>query len=187
MKIFFIGALVLLVPAAALTQPTMGVFFTYAPGNIYYSIMDGPPHLFDGYVYAHNLYCHLLSCEFQLVIENPAIMVQSTEYLQDSASIGEPTAGVSISYWPPLDGWSPGYNLLCILHLIAIDRCTSCGGTLVDVSIIISPHPDSGEILGTRWPTTDTFQFIGLTSIVCPGGAATNEPSWGAIKCMFNE
>jgi hypothetical protein len=99
-------------------------------------------------------------------------------------NLGDPLIGVSITYWPPLDGWNPGYNLLCVLHFLAVDKCLQCGGTLIDVPIQIVPHPDTGMISGTCWPDNELFQFIGLTAIICPFGTATEESSWGAVKSM---
>jgi hypothetical protein len=185
MKAIVIAALLLLVPVAVLAQPTMGLYFTYTPGNIYYYITDPPPQFFDGYIYAHNVDCYLSACEFQLVIGHPAITVQTTDYLPGSVTLGDPVNGVSITYWPPLDGWTPGYNLLCTVHFLATDYCLHCGGTLIDVPIVIGPHPDTGEIRGTCWPDNDIFQFIGLSAMICPCGTDTQEESWGAIKKMI--
>jgi hypothetical protein len=137
-------------------------------------------------VYGHNIECYLTAAEFQLTIGHPAIQLQGTEYLPGSVNLGDPLIGVSMTYWPPLDGWVPGYNLLCTLHFLAVDMCATCGGTLVNVPLTIGPHPDTGEIRGTCWPENDIFTFIGLSAIICPEGTATEDQSWGAIKSMMN-
>jgi hypothetical protein len=185
MKAFLIAALVLLIPAVIAAQPTMGVYFTYAPFDIYYS-PSVPGESFDGYVYGHNIDCYLSACEFQLVIGHSSILLTGFDLLPGSVNLGLPLDGISISYWPPLDGWNPGYNLLCTFHFAALDVCDEFGGSLVNVPIQIGPHPDTGEIRGTCWPDQNIFQFIGLRSIICPFGTATEEQSWGAIKSMLD-
>jgi hypothetical protein len=185
MKAFLVAVLVLLIPAVIAAQPTMGIYFTHTPFNIYYS----PTHMgeqFDGYVYGHNIGCYLTACEFSLEIAHPAIQLTGFTLLPGSINLGDPLAGISITYWPPLDGWNPGYNLLCTLHFLAIEFCEEFGGTLVNVPIQIGPHPDTGEIRGTCWPDQNIFQFTGLTSIICPFGTAVEEQSWGAIKSMLD-
>ena len=184
MKAFLIAALILLIPAVIAAQPTMGVYFTYTPFNIYYS-PAGVPDFFDGYVYGHNIDCYLSAFEYQLVIGHPAIQLQGFTLLPGWINLGDPLIGISVSGYPPLDGWNPGYNLLMTLHFLAVDQCILTGGTLVNVPLLIVPHPDTGIVGGTCWPDQIIFSFIGLTSVICPEGTATDEQSWGAIKSMM--
>lgn len=185
MKAFLIAALVLLVPAAIAAQPTMGVYFTYTPFNIYYS-PSYAGELFDGYVYVHNTDCYLTAAEFMVVIGHPNIQLTGFDLLPGWINLGSPLSGLSISGWPPLDGWNPGYNLICTLHFLAIEYCEVYGGTLVEIPIQIVPHPDTGRVAGTCWPDNYMFDYIGLTSKLCPFGTATEEQSWGAIKSMID-
>ena len=183
MKALIIAALVLLIPASILAQPTLGIYFTYEPFNIYYS----PDHMgqqFDGYLYGHNIDCYLTGVEFQMVIGHPSIQFTGFELLPGWINLGDPLIGMSISGWPPLDGWNPGYNLLAKFKFLAIEFCDCYGGTLANVPIQIIPHPDTGAIMGTCWPDNNLFTFIGLTSMICPTGTATEESSWGAIKSL---
>jgi hypothetical protein len=185
MKAFIITALVLLIPASILAQPTLGVYFTFEPFDIYYS----PSYMgeqFEGYLYGHHIDCYLTAAEFQMVIGHPSIQFTGFDLLPGWINLGDPLIGMSISGWPPLDGWNPGYNLLAVFHFLAIEYCECFGGTLSEVPIQIVPHPDTGMISGTCWPDNELFQFIGLTAIICPFGTATEESSWGAIKSMID-
>lgn len=184
MKAIIIAALVLLIPASILAQPTLGIFFTYEAFDIYYSPSSANEQ-FDGYLYAHNVDCYLTAAEFQLVIGHPSIWLGSYDLIPGWINLGTPEDGISISGWPPLDGWTPGYNLLGVFHFLATEYCECFGGgTLAEVPIQIVPHPDTGIISGTCWPDNDLFAFVGLTSVICPVGTATEESSWGAIKSM---
>jgi hypothetical protein len=185
MKSLIIAAIVLLVPAALLAVPTMGIYFTYEPGKIYY-YPSYPAEQFDGYIYVHNTACYLTAAEFQVVIGGPQIVVSGFELLPGWISLGDPIAGISITGWPPLDGWNPGYNLLMKLHLLALDMCQEYDGTIVNMPIYIGPHPDTGAVRGSCWPDNTLFNYIGLTSIFCPWPVAAEEKSWGAIKAMLD-
>ena len=148
MKALIIAALVMLIPASILAQPTMGVYFSYEPFNIYYS----PSYMgeqFDGYLYVHNTDCYLTAVEFMMVIGHPGFQFTGFDLLPGWINLGDPLIGMSISGWPPLDGWIPGYNVLAVFHFLAIEYCDIYGGTLVDVPIQLVPHPDTGVISGT--------------------------------------
>jgi hypothetical protein len=186
MKALTIIALVLLLlPATIMAQPTMGIYFTYTPFNLYY-YPTYPGELFDGYVYVHNTDCYLTAAEFQVIIGHPAISVNSFTLLPGWINLGDPVAGISISGWPPLDGWNPGYNLIMTIKFLAIDYCMEFGGGIQDVPITIGPHPETGGVRGTCWPDNNLFPYIGLTAIICPFGTATEDASWGAIKSMLD-
>ena len=184
MKRCCIVALIMLVPAGLLAAPTMGVYFTYDPYQMHYSPAS-PGVMFDAYVYAHNTGCYLTAVEFQLAIGSPMIGFSGMEIPEGSLNLGDPLSGVAITYWPPLDGFPPGYNLLATLHLFALDVCEDFGGTMSNVPIMILPHPDTGMITGTCWPDNLPFQYMGLTSTLCPLGVGTEESSWGGIKSII--
>lgn len=184
MKSVAIAALLLLVPALLVAAPTMGVYFTYDPYNAHYS-PSAAGEMFDGYLYAHNTDCYLTAVEFQLEIASPAIGFSGFEIPEGSLNLGDPLSGMSITYWPPLDGWNPGYNLLATFHFFSLDFCECLGGTMPESSISILPHPDTGYIRGTCWPDNDFVYYTGLTSTICPKLIATDEESWGAIKGML--
>jgi len=56
---------------------------------------------------------------------------------------------------------------------------------LVDAPLRVVAHHESGHIYGTCWPNNYKFDFVGLTSILCPHQIATQDKSWGAIKSLF--
>jgi hypothetical protein len=98
-----------------------------------------------------------------------------------SVALGDPFSGHAIAYWPPMNGFVPGYNLVATLQCMTFAPC----GPLVDYPLVIGPHPDSGEIRGAFAPENELFPIVGLTSIVCPDMVGTQEESWGAIKSLY--
>jgi hypothetical protein len=182
MRAAFIATLILLLPAALLAAPTMGVYFTYTPDQMNYS--PTPYEQFTAYIFAHHTECYLDAAEFQLGLP-PGISMITFTLPPGTINIGDPIAGIAVAYWPPMDGWNPGYNLMCTVTLLATDWCWTQGGTMHDASVMILPNPSAGAINGSCWPDNDLFQFAGLTSILCPDYIATQEKSWGAIKSLF--
>lgn len=181
-----IAVLLLVVPVAVAAQPTMGIYFTYTPYELYY-YPSAPGEIFTGYVYVHNTNCYLTAAEFMIVIGAPGVVPSgSFTLLPGWINLGDPFSGISISGWPPLDGWNPGYNLILTQDFLALDACVEFGGSVVNVPIQIVPHPDTGGIRGTCWPDNYLFDYVGFTSYVCPEGTATENKSWGAIKSMLD-
>jgi hypothetical protein len=117
----------------------------------------------------------------------PGIVQIGFEIPLGSLNLGDPGSGISITYWPPMDGWNPGWNLLCTLHLLALDNCWngSPPGSMADARLSIVPHPETGMDQGSCWPENYLFEFTGLTSIVCPEYFAVQAKTWGSIKSMF--
>lgn len=183
MRRIAIVVLALLVPAALTAAPTIGLYFSYSPEQMTYN----PTYqfeMFDGYVYAHNTECYLSAAEFMVDLPT-GIDVTGFDIPEGSINLGDPATGMSITYSPPMDGWNPGYNLLCTVHLLAVDWCCENGGCLVNAPIALVPHPDSGLLGGTCWPDQIIFEYVGLTSVLCPCGNAAGESSWGEIKSML--
>ncbi|HUV37230.1 MAG TPA: hypothetical protein VMX58_09865 [Patescibacteria group bacterium] len=185
----------LLVPTALTAEiATMGIFFDLVPG----SMADWPTPFvaFDVYVYLHNAGYYVTAVEYQLLTPtdpgHASYGISSVDYPPEySIHLGDPFIGHSITYWPPLDGYSPGYNLLCkIKGFTTLPCCTSLEepeGTLCNYWLVIGPHPDTGECKGTYWPDNLAFPIVGRTSVICPEPIAVKEESWGAIKILFDE
>jgi hypothetical protein len=191
MKMVILIAVLLLVPAMLCAQATMGVYFGYVPGLMVYD--PTPFSFFDVFIYVHNSNVYVTAVEYQLQTPTDpghvSLQISSVSYPENySVSLGDPFNGHSITYWPPLDGWSPGYNELCKLECFTTEPCLDEGGTLIEYFMVIGPHPETGEIKGTYWPGNLPFPIIGLTSKVCPEEpVGVEEESWGAIKAMFGE
>lgn len=196
MKMVMLFAVMLLVPAMLCAQATMGVYFGYEPGlRIYYPT---PFSFFDVFIFIHNADVYVTAVEYQLQTptEPPEhggahiwFQISEVHYPEKySVSLGNPFDGHSITYWPPLDGWAPGYNEICHLVCFTTEPCWTEGGGMVEYLLVIGPHPDTGELKGTYWPGNPPFPIIGLTSKVCPEEPiGVEEESWGAIKAMFGE
>ncbi len=191
MKVVLLFAVLLLVPAMICAQATMGAYFGYVPGLMAY--YPTPFSHFDVFIYLHNSNVYVTAVEYQLQTPTDPghvyFMISEIHYPElYSVSLGSPFDGHSITYWPPLDGWNPGYNELCRLVCFTIEPCWNEGGALFEYFLVIGPHPDTGEIKGTYWPGNLPFPIIGLASKICPDEpVGVEEESWGAIKAMFGE
>jgi|WetSurMetagenome_2_1015567.scaffolds.fasta_scaffold13763_3 hypothetical protein len=182
MRAALIAMMILLLPAALLANPTMGVYFTYTGNQMHYN--PTPYEQFYGYIYAQGTECYLNAAEYLLQI--PAgVVVMGWTLPAGALELGSPLGGHSVAYWPPMDGWNPGANLLCTVKFMAIDWCYTYGGTMHDAPIRIAPHPDTGLIQYSCWPENNLFEYTGLTSILCPEVYGVQETNWGAIKSLF--
>jgi hypothetical protein len=168
----------------------MGCYFGFPPGAVLYS--PTAFSFFDVYIYLHNADYYVTAVEYQLVTPDDPTHVffsYSAEIVYpDNMSIidGDPFNGHSIAYWPPLNGYVPGYNMICKLECFTTEDCWDNGGTLADYDLVIGPHPDSGELRGTYHPDMLPFPIFGLTSFLCPQEmVGVEEESWGAIKSLY--
>jgi hypothetical protein len=188
MKRALVIALMLLIPAAAFAQPTVGVYFDEGvpPGTMSSDVLPATP--LTGYIYAHAVGCYMTAFEYMLSTAAPLNVVNLAFPPQYTVDFGDPLNGHSIAYYPPLNGYVPGYNFLVAIDFLALPLTEGClwlGGTIIDSPLAIIGHPDTGEIRGTCDPDQTIFQFIGLTSTLCPDYIATKEESWGAIKALY--
>jgi hypothetical protein len=183
MKAAIVAMIILLLPAALFAGPTMGVYFTYVPGQMQY-VTTHKFEEFYGYVYAHNSECYLNAAEFAMVLDTSVVYLGKT-LPAGSLELGSLPAGLSVAYWPPMDGWNPGYNLLCTIKFMALEFCLCQGGSVQNNPIRIVAHPDTGLIQGSCWPENYLFEYTGLTSIICPNPYSVKETNWGAIKSLF--
>jgi hypothetical protein len=183
MRAAVLAMVVLLLPAALIAGPTMGVYFTDTPSLMEY--YPTPFERFAGYIYAHNTACFLDAVEFALEIPD-GIAVFGYTLPAGALTLGDLPMGLSVALWPPMDGWNPGYNLLCTVDFLAIRSCFYKGKLdLVDAPLRVVAHPATGLIQGSCWPENYLFRYTGLTSIICPVYMGTKESSWGAIKNLF--
>jgi hypothetical protein len=187
MRVALIAMMILLLPAALFAGPTMGVYFTYVPGAMVWNPDVPPiPGAIEAFIYAHNTACYLNAAEFALEIP-PGVIIFSYAPPVGALQLGSLPAGLSVAYWPPMDGWNPGYNLLCSMTLWALDGCAfyGRGGTLSNLPLRVIPHPDTGLIQGSCWPENYLFEYTGMTSIICLDPVGVQETNWSAIKSLF--
>ncbi len=179
-------ALILLLPAALSAGPIMGLFFDSPPTLLYET--PQPFEQFPGYVFGEGISCYLDAAEFMVTMPQ-GLVIMSYSVPEGSLTLGAPQSGVSITYWPPQDGWNPGYNLLCTLHFLYVgDRCwCPYGGPAMDLVARIVPHPASGGILGSCYPENNLIAFTGLYSVICASTLCwgTESTSWGSIKSLY--
>jgi len=183
MKAVLIAMVIILLPAALCAERTMGVFFTFQPNQMHYY-----PTMFEdfkAYIYAHNVNCELIHVEYRVVLP-PGILLSDFE-LPDEAwgIIGDPLSGIKMHFNPALHGYSPGYNLLCTMTLHAEQWCLDYGGTLRDALVQVVAHPDWETIWGDCYPGMNSWDYVGLTSVLCPCEIRAETKAWGAIKALY--
>ena len=175
----------ILIPGIVNAQPTVGVFFE-TPGSIYY--YPETNEVFKAYIYLHNAEYYVTGFEYQLLTPmdptHDMLWLQSVQLPDNSTlQIGSPYSGHSVTYWPPINGFLPGYSLMVTLSFYVPAGCGPEG--IEDYPMVIGPHPVSGELFCTYSPNNDYFYPIGLTAILCPVGTSVREDSWGAIKSLY--
>jgi hypothetical protein len=195
MKRLLIALFLICLVTTPLASATLGLYFDLWPGQMAYAPMPGS--FFDVYLYLHASNYYVTALEYQITTPlDPAhtlfVITETTLSPAVVVTLGAPFDGHSIAFWPPLNGYVPGYNMICKYTCMILAPCVATMGAasegafaMADYPIVIGPHPDSGQLWGTYYPNNDTFPIIGLTSIVCPTGVAVEETSWGAIKGLY--
>lgn len=182
-RALLIIAVVLLLPGVAFTQSTVGIYFD-GPGVMHYSPATG--EWFDAYLYVHNADYYITGLEYQLLTPmdptHALLMMGPITYPDNSAlQIGDPFSGHTVTYWPPLNGYMPGYNLLATYTFYSPSGCEG----IADYPLVIGPHPESGILRATFYPDNEYFYPAGLTSVLCPDQTGVEDESWGAIKSLY--
>ena len=189
-KVLLLLTVALLVPGL-LSAQTMGVYFNENPGQMAYSPTT---KVFEAQLYIHAADYYVTAVEYMLLTPHDlthTLMWLTGVAYPDNMSVewGDPfstTVGHNVSYWPPLNGFVPGYNLMATytFYIPGLPEQPPCYN-MVDFPIVVAANPDSGELRGTYHPDMLPFPIIGLTSILCPDVNAVEEESWGAIKSLF--
>lgn len=186
MKLLTLILAISLFASTALGAATMGLYFDYTPGKM--TLSPEPWSFFDVYLYLHAAPYYITAVEYQLrVPSSPANAFFIYErFLAPGAvlELGDPLAGHSIAFWPPLNGLDPGYNMICKYTCLTSLPCSQEDGLAV-YFLVVGPHPDSGALRGAYYPDNLLFPITGLTSILCPYYVGTEETSWGAIKGLY--
>jgi hypothetical protein len=153
---------------------------------MYYS--PAPFEPMTAYVYGHALNCFTSGIEFGIQLP-PGIIMTGWSVPEGSLTIGDPLAGLAVTYFPPLNGFDPGYNLLAKVELLALPdgACLWYGGTIVNAPLRVVADPTSGAATPRQacYPDMYLVDVIGLTSLICPQMIETDLTSWGAIKSLF--
>lgn len=188
MKRLLFTLFIVLFASTSLAAATLGLYFDLWPGTMAYAPPPEPiPSFFDVYLYLHASNYYVTALEYQITTPldpTHAFFVIISVSLADQAvvTLGSPWEGHSIAFWPPLDGYNPGYNMICKFKCMGL---APCHGVLADYPIVIGPHPDSGELWGAFYPDNETFPIIGLTSILCPDMIGVQDTNWGSIKSLY--
>jgi hypothetical protein len=101
------------------------------------------------------------------------------------AEIGDPidpTLGHSITFWPPLNGFPNGYDLLCSFQIYLHN--SDCE-QVVNHRIDVEANPASTYLRATYAPDGDKVDMVPLSFWICPDVNSVEEESWGAIKSLY--
>lgn len=186
-KLLLACAAILLVPGVA-SAAAVGCYFGFSPDVM--SSSPVPFSFFDVYVFLHGADYYVTAVEYRLATPldptHSFFGITGVTYPDNvTVVLGDPFAGHSLAFWPPMNGFVPGYNLICKLTCVTFASCASDGGVLVDYPLVIGPNPESGEVRGAFAPDNELFPIVGLTSVLCPEQIGTQEESWGAIKSLY--
>jgi hypothetical protein len=191
-KVLLLLVVALLIPGILNAAcPTLGAYFSHWPARM--SKSPTGYTMFDIYLYLHMADYYTVAVEYGLYTpSDPSHVffgISSIEYPDNkSVALGSPFEGHSISYWPPINGFVPGYSVICKLVCYTMEECydpVEEEGLIADYPIVIGAHPDTGELRGVYHPEYEFYSIVGLTSILCPYENSTEESSWGAIKSMY--
>jgi len=196
MKRLLLTLFLVLFASTSLAAATLGLYFDLWPGTMAYA--PPPTSFFDVYLYLHAADYYVTALEYQLTTPlDPAhaffALIEITYSPSVVVTLGAPFEGHAIAFWPPLDGYTPGYNMICKFKCMSMAPCLLPGTSpppgeifLADYPIVIGPHPGSGELWGTFYPNNETFPIIGLRSTLCPNEIGVENTNWGAIKSLFH-
>jgi|WetSurMetagenome_2_1015567.scaffolds.fasta_scaffold40934_2 hypothetical protein len=187
MKRLLLAFFVVLFASTSLSGATMGLYFDLWPGTMAYTPPEPPPSFFDVYLYLHGADYLVTALEYGLTTPyDPAhslFVILEVEITSAAVvELGNPWTGHAIAFWPPLNGFDPGYNMICKYKCLSLGIC---GVNMSDYPIVVGPHPDSGQLWGAFFPTNETFPIVGLTSTLCPNLIGVQNTNWGAIKSLF--
>lgn len=174
-------AVALLIPSMLAAAPiTVGVYYE---GGLTCMPPLGPgiPVPFEMALYMVQGEYNMTAIEYSLVVPIQFSIQGWTLPTGAPADLGDPITGHSVTYWPPLNGFPNGYDLLVTYECVIFAE--SCDG-LTNAEIVVTAHPDTGFLRGT-YDGGVKIELTGLTSYLCPEGIGTEEESWGAIKALY--
>jgi len=117
-------------------------------------------------------------------LDNPSLALSLQGWTLPTGSpaeLGHPLTGHSVTYWPPLNGFPNGYDLLVTYEIVTFAPCEE----MINHRIEVVAHGDTGFLRGTYTPDNEKIGLTGLALWFCPDGIGTEEESWGAIKALY--
>jgi hypothetical protein len=87
-------------------------------------------------------------------------------------------AGINVSFGGPADAT----GLFLVERIGGGWFCADCTGPILTLSVV--PHPDSGKIQATAWPTLSKIEAAGGINILCTS-IPVRETTWGKVKALF--
>jgi hypothetical protein len=190
-SLLILAVLMILVPET-LGAATLGLYFDMKMNAMARDV--DVESFFDVYIYLCAADHYVNALEYRILApSDPALEFIELDKVTLPENIvlemGDPMAGHSIAFWPPLNGYYPGYNFILKMRFISHAECPMVppgpGPVIWDYPLVVGPHPDSGQLIGATWPEAEIFPIIGLTSTLCPRAIASEKTSWGAIKSLF--
>jgi len=182
MRTLLVAAAILLAASSAFAAPTLGVYF--APSHDVMDYSPPPESFFDVYLFVYTSdFGFIYSLYYQLQTPlDPGhfhfVIAGVTYPSYVSAATGDPFSGQGIGFWPPLNGSSPAWYLICTYEAMQEDP-------LEDYPLVVGPYPGNGQPVLVEFPSMAAYDITGLTSILNPSLVGTPPTSWGAIKSLY--
>lgn len=179
----------LLIVAFALIIPSILAASPITVGVYYEGGLTCMPPLGPGMPVPFEMHLYMLQSEYNMTAIEYSLAVPALFSIQGwtlpatgQAELGDPIGGHSVTYWPPLNGFPAGYDLLVTYECVVFaETCEQLGW---NSEIVVTAHPDTGFLRGT-YVGGEKIGLLGLTSYLCPQGIGTEEESWGAIKALY--
>lgn len=133
-------------------------------------------------VYAVNFNMWIVAIEY-MIDYSPALAFMGDIMEPCNLNIGNSPTGIAISMPCLGNGFAP---LRTQRASVWWNCCENCSG-FENSAVIVLPHPDSGKVRAVQWQTNLLVDGVGMTSMICQTGVATQETTWGGIKSLYNQ
>ena len=116
----------------------------------------------------------------ELAIMFPPSMTWIADTNKPPASIGNSVTGISIGFPLPQNA----FGKLEVYTVIFNWNCSGC--VVTDGAVVVSPHPITGFVRATQWPTLQFINATGMTGLVCPT-VPVEDTTWGRVKALYSD
>jgi hypothetical protein len=191
MKKALAGVLVLatigLMAGSALGQvPNVQVYFDPLYHNTQSDCpAEPPPGPVPLYVVMNNWNMWIRGVDFSIEYPGALIWVADLPPNENAVVVGQSggimNAGVAVAWNIAQDGTIP------VLALMPLVLWGNCNCSIGPQALVVEGYNPLGKTHPTATRDVDFVEFpgVGMTSLVCPGGIATEPTTWGQVKALY--
>jgi hypothetical protein len=183
--IIVVFALTLFVVGAANAQvPFFGVYF-----DQWNSVEALPPapasnpcpgFNIPGYLWISLVNSNAFVNGVEFAVSYPPEIIWMADLDIQPVTVGNTPGGFSMGWALPQNGF---FNVP-VCRVLFLWNCQCC--LRPDVPIVVVPHPVTGALGYTDFPTYTYHPAVGLTSLICASVPA-EETTWGQVKSLYGE